>query len=68
MAVVALDDTDPVDAIVLAYREEMNAVRARGGFYGSTQSKAVWQDSKPTEDFLTTERRRKVVAKSGKAP
>lgn len=66
MATVLLDDTDPIDAIALEYRDEMRAVKVRGGFYGSTASKALWQDSKISEDFLTTERRKKRFASAKK--
>lgn len=63
MAAIVLDDTDPIDEIVLAYREELRAAQARGNFYGETSSRVSWQAGKPGDDIVTTERRRKRVAK-----
>lgn len=62
MATVALDDSDPIDAIALAYREEMKARESEGGFWGSVASRATWQHGKPAQDTVTTERHRKRVA------
>lgn len=65
MAVVALDDTDPIDAKALAYREEMQAAKSRGKFYGSTSAEAIWQDGRISDHILTTKRRQKSVAMAG---
>lgn len=63
MAVVSLDDSDPIDAIALEYRNEMRSAEARGNFHGSVASEAIWNGSRrPAEDALTTKHRKKRVA------
>lgn len=62
MAIVSLDDSDPVDAAALAYRDEMNLRRAEGAFWGSTTAEAIWQHGQITEKQVGMNRRQKTVA------
>ncbi len=66
MAAITLDDSDPVDAAALAYRDEMNLRRAEGAFWGSTSAEAIWQHGQITERGVGMKRRNKIVASVAK--
>jgi hypothetical protein len=63
MAIVALDDSDPIDAVLLDYRAEMRARRDEGAFWGRTEHEAVWQNSQVVDDTTTVRRKRKRLAR-----
>ncbi len=67
MAIITLDDSDPVDAIALAYRDEMNARRSEGAFFGAVSSETLYQHGDVAEwDVITRRRQKRVAAPRGK--